>query len=178
MNRFAVWLGAGLLALTLLVGCATTPAPTSVRYEAEAATIVNSAHKKADAPPGTERQSFYSGGLAAGGLNTKTKLAEVAPDWSNVASVVFAVNVSSAGNYALRIAYNGDDNKTILVRTNGGDSSPVSVPRVGDGTWNLMHAKMVPVVLRAGANTVAISGSLEDAGWLNIDYIELAPSAP
>ena len=76
-----VTIGLALTVLTL-AGCATSgtavaspsvPKAIPQRYEAEAALIVNSTHKKDDAPIGTERQSFFSGKLAAGGLNKATK---------------------------------------------------------------------------------------------------------
>jgi hypothetical protein len=178
--------GASLLLVVMLLGlgaCATTPGAVgspsaTVRYEAESGQILNSSHHKADVPAGTERQSFYSGGLAAGGLNKETPLAEVLPDWSNLAYVRFTVKVGAAGDYVIKVHYNGDDDKTILVRVNGGQASTVPVPRMGDGTWNVMWDKSIPVTLKAGTNTVDVSGTVANAGWMNIDYIDVAPSAP
>lgn len=171
-----------LLALGL-GGCSTTPEAQGglsgpVRYEAEAAQIMNSSHHKADVPPGTERQAFYSGGLAAGGLNKATALVEVLPDWSNLAFVRFTVKVAAAGTYVAKVHYNGDDDKTILFRTRDGKATTVAVPRLGDGTWNVMWDKSFPLVLEAGTNTIDVSGTLGNSGWMNIDYLELTPSAP
>jgi hypothetical protein len=148
-----------------------------VRYEAENAKIVNSTHKKADAPAGCERQVFYSGKLAAGGLNTATALADVKPDWSNIAYVSFT-NVAAAktGKYTITIAYNGDDDKTILIRTNDGKVQVVSMPRVSGGAWDRMHKIKVEVELSAGENVLDVSGAIGNKGWENIDYIEVGPA--
>ena len=177
--------GTSLLLGFMILGlgaCATAPGAGgshsgTVRYEAEAGQIFNSSHHKADVPAGTERQSFYSGGLAAGGLNKETPVADVLPDWSNVAYVRFTVQ-AAGGDYVVKVHYNGDDDKTILVRVNEGKAAAVPVPRMGDGTWNVMWDKSIPVTLKPGANTVDLSGTVGNAGWMNIDYIEVAPSAP
>ena len=73
----------------------------------------------------------------------------------------------------MTIAYNGDDNKTILIRTNADQAQSIDLPRLGDGSWNQMHSKSLTVSLAAGDNTIAVSGTIGDAGWMNIDYIEL-----
>lgn len=148
---------------------------TGIRYEAEKAKIVNSTHKKSDAPAGCERQVFYSGKFAAGGLNTKTALDDVKSDWSNIAYVSFTdVTVEKEGKYIVTIAYNGDDDKTILVRTNNAKAQEVNVPRVSGGAWDKMHKIKVNVELLSGKNTIDISGAIGNKGWENIDYIEVS----
>lgn len=150
---------------------------TVVRYEAENAKIVNSTHKKPDAPAGCERQVFYSGKLAAGGLNTATALEDVKADWSNIAYVSFTkVAAAKSGKYAVTIAYNGDDDKTILVRANNGKAQVISVPRVSGGAWDRMHKIKVTVELSAGENVLDVSGTIANTGWENIDYIEVGPA--
>ena len=135
-------------------------------YEAENYTIVGGIK---------EAQSFYSGGYAAGNMNSATALANVAGDWSNIKSVQFTnVKADYTGTHTLRIAYNGDDDKTILVKVNGGENIQVSLPRQGDGAWNVMHTAEIDVNLNSGVNTVWVSGTINDINtWANIDYIEI-----
>lgn len=135
-------------------------------YEAENYTIVGGAK---------EAQSFYSGGYAAGSMNSGVALADVADDWSNIKSVQFTnINADYTGTHTLRIAYNGDDDKTILVRVNGGENIQVSLPRLGDGSWNVMHTAEIKINLNSGSNTIWVSGTINDINtWANIDYIEI-----
>ncbi len=150
------------------------------RYQAEDttyATVVNSDAQKEDAPDGFERQEFFSGRLAAGGLSSSTPIAQVASDWSNIKYVRYVIDVEKAGDYQMRLAYNGDDDKTILLKVNG-QQQTLDLPQMGDGVWNVMHVKTVPVTLKAGVNEIWISGVVgSSSSWLNIDYIELNISA-
>lgn len=136
-------------------------------YEAENYSIMNGGIREA--------QSFYSGGYAAGAMNSSTAYANVASDWSNIKYVNFNnIYAEKAGPYNITIAYNGDDDKTILMKVNGGSNIQVSLPKQGDGTWNVMHEKTVQVDLNAGNNTIWISGTINDINtWANIDYIEV-----
>ena len=142
-----------------------------VIYEAEDYTIYGGIR---------EAQSFFSGGYGAGGMNSSTTLANVAADWSNIKYVNFNnVNAAQAGRYTVKIAYNGDDDKTILMKVNGGANQQISLPRLGDGSWNVMHSKTVEVELNAGTNTIWISGTINDINtWANIDYIEVVYAGP
>lgn len=135
-------------------------------YEAENYTIVGGAK---------EAQSFYSGGYAAGSMNSGTAYADVAADWSNIKSVRFTdINADYTGTHTLRIAYNGDDDKVILVKVNGGENIQVSLPKKGDGSWNVMHTAEIQINLNKGSNTIWVSGTINDINtWANIDYIEL-----
>lgn len=145
------------------------------RYEAEDpiyATVVNSNANKEDAPAGFERQTFFSGKLAAGGLGSEIAINEVNADWSNIRYVQYRLNVEEAGEYQLRIAYNGDDDKTILVKVNGVQQT-VELPRQGTGAWDAMWTKTVSVTLQEGYNEICVSGVVGSGAWANIDYIEL-----
>lgn len=147
----------------------------AMRYEAEDAQIVNSTHKKPDAPVGCEKQPFFSGKYAAGGLNKNTSLNDVAEDWSNIAYVVFKVNAKEAGRHKMILRYNGDDDKTILIMVNSGNREVVPIPRCAGGRWNKMLEYVTEVNLKKGLNEIKISGTIAGAGWLNIDYIDLSP---
>ncbi len=117
-----------------------------------------------------EEQDFYSGGKAAGKMNRDETPDQVADDWSNINYLTFKIKAADKGTYPIVMHYNGDDDKQILVKAGDSDAQLVSVPRVADGTWNLMHDVVTYVKLDKGENTVKISGAL-GGGWMNIDYI-------
>lgn len=148
----------------------------AVRYEGEDAVIVNSTHKKSDAPLGCERQSFFSKQLAVGGINSETELQDIKDDWSNIAYVTFTVDAPTEGKYDVVLGYNGDDDKTILVRVNNEKFKTVSVPSVSKGAWDRMHKITIPVTFKSGENKLKISGTIGNKGWLNIDYIDVSPA--
>jgi aryl-phospho-beta-D-glucosidase BglC (GH1 family) len=157
------------------VSGAAAPSPDTVRYEAEKAQIVLSAFHRPGLPDGTESQGFFSGQLAAAGLNSTVTADRVKADWSNLPHVKFQVNAPKAGSYRLTLAYNGDDDKTILVRVGAGKDQAVSLPQLSGGTWNVVHTKDLTVTLVQGTNEIRVSGTLANQGWENIDYIELTP---
>ena len=122
---------------------------------------------------GIEEQSFYSGGQAAGNMNTPGLTPTgVEEDWSNIKYVAFRVNAEVAGSYKLVMTYNGDDDKEILVKVGSGTAETVQVPRIDNGEWDHIHQKSVMVDLQAGENTIYISGAVGD-GWMNLDCIDL-----
>ncbi len=139
------------------------------RYEAEdenVATIVGGA-KNSDV-------SEYSGGYAAGSMNSKPQLADVAADWSNLSHVKYTVNVPVDGEYLLSLNYNGNDDKTILVKVGAdGNQTEVFVPNRAGGEWNNLYEQIIKVTLKAGSNDIYISGTINDTGWINQDCIDL-----
>ena len=140
------------------------------RYEAEEAKIVGVSGSSA----GIESQSFYSGGKAAGGINSATSLESVAADWSNINYVSFDnVTVTEDGTYKIKILYNGNDDKTILVKVNGGENIVVSLPSRAGGSWNTLFSRLIEVDLKAGINTIEVSGTIGNQGWANIDCIDV-----
>lgn len=145
------------------------------RFEAEDpvyATVVNSNMDKEDAPTGFERQTFFSGKLAAGGLGSEIPISQVSADWSNIRYVQYRLQVEKAGEYQLRIGYNGDDDKTILVKVNGVQQT-VELSQQGTGSWDVLWTKTIPVTLQEGSNEICVSGVVGSGAWANIDYIEL-----
>jgi len=117
-----------------------------------------------------EEQDFYSGGKAAGNMNTDVTPENVAEDWSNVNYLTFTIKAADKGTYPIVMHYNGDDDKEILVKVGDNEAKTLSVPRQADGTWNRMHDVLYFADLEKGENTVKISGAL-GSGWMNIDYI-------
>jgi len=144
------------------------------RYEAEnpnVAVIIGST-RTGDNPPGTEAQSFYSGGRAAGGLDFKTPLEQLAPDWSNLSHVRFTVEVEQTGRYLIRLRYNGNDNKNIIVAANGSAYEIISLPNQSGGGWNTAYIRQFMLPLVAGTNEIWVSAPF-DANWANIDCIDI-----
>ncbi|WP_026521329.1 cellulase family glycosylhydrolase [Butyrivibrio sp. VCB2001] len=117
-----------------------------------------------------EDQSFYSGGKAAGNMNTDVTADNVADDWSNINYLTFTVKAADKGKYPIVMHYNGDDDKEILVKVGDNEAQLVQVPRLSGGTWDKMHDVVAYVDLEKGENTLKISGAL-GSGWMNIDYI-------
>ena len=151
------------------------------RYESEdtkVAAIFNSS-RKGDTPPGSEAHRFYSGGKAAGGLNKSGNINQVPPDldWSTtteIAYVKFQVNVPKAGRYLIKIVYNGDDKKSILVKTNNDPHTIVDLPQRAGGKWDSVFARQIDLRLNGGANTIWVSGTITSGSdWANIDCIDI-----
>jgi aryl-phospho-beta-D-glucosidase BglC (GH1 family) len=117
-----------------------------------------------------EEQNFYSGGMAAGNMNTDVTADNVADDWSNINYLTFTIKAADKGTYPIVMHYNGDDDKEILVKAGDHEAQLVQVPRLSNGTWDKMHDVVAYVELDKGENTVKISGAL-GSGWMNIDYI-------
>jgi len=149
------------------------------RYEAEntqIASIYNSSRQN-DNPPGSEAHPFYSGGKAAGGLNKAGNVNDVPPelDWDTtgeIAYVKFLVTAEQAGKYPMKIRYNGDDDKSILVKTNNGPHQIVRLPQRQGGQWDALFARIVTIELDQGENIVWVSGAV-GPGWCNIDCIDI-----
>nr|MDA3851835.1 hypothetical protein [Spirochaetaceae bacterium] len=131
------------------------------RYEAEDADVTDGSD---------EVQDFYSEGTAAGSLNTKPAAADVDATWSNISCVKFSLTGITAGDYTLRFAYNGDDDKTILVKVNDDTNREVSLPAVAGNAWDQLITKDGTATFVEGDNSVWISAPVDDTGWANIDY--------
>lgn len=167
----------GGAAVTL--GAAGDPAPAVeagwTRYEAELGVLSSEAK--------SEAQSFYSAGAAAGGFGTHPLVSAVLDDWSNVGFVKLSLPGLTAGTYKMRLVYNGDDNKTILVRVNGGTAVQVDLPQLAGGTWNQLFRKDLTLQLKDGTNSLWISCTVKKdgvvyaapswEGWANFDSVDL-----
>ncbi len=121
-------------------------------------------------------QSFYSNGQGVGYLNDGIAVADVAANWSNLKYVTFVVNdVPADGIYYMLIQYNGDDDKKILVKT-GSITTVLTVPSAtAEHSWDIPHAAVMPIWLKAGANTISVSGTVEDINtWMDLDCIDIS----
>ena len=134
----------------LSIACLFGIAASANRYEAENAMIdSNSVQKTADAS-------------ASGGYYVNMKGGNLA----------FSVTVASAGFYTLFVSYSEpfDTNGKIQNLTiNGQSTGQLSFPF--DSSFSYIKASP-KIKLAAGANTIGIVNSW---GWVNIDYIEIAP---
>lgn len=160
------------------------------RYEAEDAEIYGSNKKpgvEGGGPiPGTESQSFYSGGLAAAGFDSNVdekygahSLATVDFAAGNIPYVKFTVNAAAAGTTTVTLATNGGDpNASVIVEVNG-SKQKVDLPVGDNNMWNRMSTQTFEVTLKAGANTIYISRSIptdeseKEGPWRNIDFIDV-----
>ena len=92
-----------------------------------------------------------------------------------IAYVKFTVTVEQAGNYQVNIYYNGNDNKSILVKLNDYAHTVISLPTRdgGTGDWNhLFNKQIILGDFEAGTNTVWVSGTI-GGGWTNVDCIDI-----
>ncbi len=143
------------------------------RYEAEdeKTAVIHGGKLEVDVPD--DWTPDYSGGNAAGGMNSDVMLEDVAEDWSNIKYVEFTVEAAEAGAYQMVLRYNGNDNKTILVKVNDGEQEVLSVPQQAGGEWNTMLNQLVTVDLKKGENKICISGTINNEGWMNLDCIDI-----
>ena len=139
-----------LKSVLLSIACLVGIAASADRYEAENAMIdSNSVQKTADA----SASGGYYVNMEGGNLS-------------------FNVTVASAGFYTLFISYSEpfDTNGKIQNLTiNGQSTGQLSFPF--DSLFSYIKASP-KIKLAAGANTIGIVNSW---GWVNIDYIEIAP---
>ncbi|HTH13425.1 MAG TPA: hypothetical protein VMB23_03445 [Spirochaetia bacterium] len=159
-----------------------TPAGTSqptvvsgwTRYEAEDTTVAT--------PIGTfstDKNGFESGGQAIGGFATAPLLANFS--WTIGGGVKFTLKGLTAGTYTVRLGFNGDDDKVILVSNDqGSTSTQITLPAVAgtNNAWNLAQTVDLNVTFAAGDDTLWVSEPVklkaaDNAAWINIDYIDI-----
>ena len=171
--------GSGLLGETYAAYGSVNLEGGWMRYEAEntAVASIHNSTRTTDTPPGSEPGDFYSGGKAAGGINKTGNISAISPtlDWSTTSSIAyvkFTVNVTGAGSYLIKIRYNGNEDKSILVKANTGSHKILSLPEQAGGAWNTVYARQLDLQLNNGQNTIWVSGTIGD-GWANIDCIDI-----
>ncbi|MEC5159421.1 MULTISPECIES: family 43 glycosylhydrolase [unclassified Janthinobacterium] len=123
-----------------------------IRYEAEAASIVNG---------GAVNEASASNGAKVGNLNLAGSY------------VQFNVNVPTAGTYTLAARYDNGSaaNSTHAVTLNGGATAyTLNYPYYAGDTWASYRTTSVDVPLNAGNNTVRVAKGI---GFAELDRIEL-----
>lgn len=142
----------------------TNPMSSDLHYEAEAGTItVNGTEAKikveTDVTP-------YSGNAYAADMNADVTSA------ANGAYVTVPVTVSKAGIYKVTVSYGSgaEKNPIVGVKSNNYAWSTAEItPAAG---WDMIKTFDKEIYLRAGKNTVSITGAINGA-WANIDCFEL-----
>ncbi|WP_302625934.1 carbohydrate-binding protein [uncultured Eubacterium sp.] len=124
-----------------------------------------------------ENSDTFSNGKAIGNINT----------WPNDGRAYFTtyVRVNRAGEYKLKIAYANatDKNETAYINYRINNSSnegwkEITAPHTGG--WNSVGSIETTVTLKAGINTIDITGAAnkwfydgQPWQWINVDYFEL-----
>ncbi|MEV0385067.1 family 16 glycoside hydrolase [Nonomuraea sp. NPDC050643] len=93
------------------------------------------------------------------------------------ASTQFAVRAAEAGTYHVGLRYSNGPNpapgtKSLSVYVNGAKVRQVPLPSTE--TWEQWATRVEPLVLKAGANTVAYRYDTGDAGHVNLDSLTVA----
>lgn len=125
---------------------------TSMRYEAENATLVDAS---------TIARSQASGGEHVGYIN-----------YSDSTVTFSGVSAPVAGNYTVRIGYSADSTSPGIqtVSVNGGSSTVVNYPITDD--WNIDGYQTITVHLNAGSsNTIRFA---YDGGFAELDSIDIS----
>ncbi|AQZ61445.1 unnamed protein product [[Actinomadura] parvosata subsp. kistnae] len=97
--------------------------------------------------------------------------------WSAGASTRFAVRVPEAGTYQVGLRYSNGPHpapgtKSLSVYVNG--AKVRQVPLATTETWDQWATRIEPLVLKAGANTIAYTYDSGDAGNVNLDAITVS----
>ena len=148
--------------LTFTAVLSTVPAhAATTRLEAESAGLSGGAVVETDHPG-------YSGSGFVGGYTD---------GHSGTARTTFAVNAASAGSYTLALGYaNGTGSKrTLTLAVDSGAAQQVSLPATA--SWDSWGSASVAVTLGAGAHSVSYTFGSGDSGNVNLDRLDVTPSA-
>ncbi|GAA3585686.1 hypothetical protein GCM10022419_079650 [Nonomuraea rosea] len=93
------------------------------------------------------------------------------------AATQFAVQAAEAGTYHVGLRYSNGPHpapglKSLSVYVNGTKVRQVPLPTTD--TWDLWATRLEPLVLKAGANTIAYTYDSGDAGHVNLDAITVS----
>lgn len=109
--------------------------------------------------------SVYSGNKYIGEMNI------TADHPSNAGYVTVPVNVEKAGNYKVTVTYGSTDvNPVIAVKSN--DYEWTKITGTVGKDWNATRTIEAAVYLRAGDNTISVTGAMNGA-WANMDCIDI-----
>ncbi len=158
MRRSPV-LAVAVLTFTALLGTVPAHAATT-RLEAESATLSGGTAVETD-------HSGYSGSGFVGGFTDGHR---------GTARTTFAVSAASAGSYTLALGYaNGTGSARTLTLTVDSTAQQISLPATA--SWDSWGSASVAVSLGAGAHSVAYTFGSGDSGNVNLDRLDVTPSA-
>ncbi|MFG1639548.1 CBM35 domain-containing protein [Amycolatopsis sp. NPDC049252] len=158
MRRSPV-LAVAVLTFTALLGTVPAQAATT-RLEAESATLSGGAVVETDHPG-------YSGSGFVGGFTDSHR---------GTARTTFAVSAASAGSYTLALGYaNGTGSVRTLTLTVDSTAQQISLPATA--SWDSWGSASVAVSLGAGAHNVSYTFGSGDSGNVNLDRLDVTPSA-
>ncbi|MEU8634639.1 carbohydrate-binding protein [Amycolatopsis sp. NPDC048633] len=158
MRRSPV-LAVAVLTFTALLGTVPAHAATT-RLEAESAALSGGAVVETDHPG-------YSGSGFVGGFTDGHR---------GTARTTFAVSAASAGSYTLALGYaNGTGSSRTLTLTVDSLAQQVSLPATA--SWDSWGSASVAVSLGAGAHSVSYTFGSGDSGNVNLDRLDVTPSA-
>jgi hypothetical protein len=148
--------------LTLTAVVSTVPAhAATTRLEAESAALSGGAVVETDHPG-------YSGSGFVGGFTDGHR---------GTARTTFAVSAASAGSYTLALGYaNGTgSSRTLSLSVDSAAAQQVSLPATA--SWDSWGSASVAVSLGAGAHSVSYTFGSSDSGNVNLDRLDVTPSA-
>ncbi|WP_284747810.1 carbohydrate-binding protein [Amycolatopsis sp. RTGN1] len=147
--------------LTFTAVVSTVPAhAATTRLEAESAALAGGAVVETDHPG-------YSGSGFVGGFTDGHR---------GTARTTFAVSAASAGSYTLALGYaNGTGSSRTLTLTVDSTAQQISLPATA--SWDSWGSASVAVSLGAGAHSVSYTFGSGDSGNVNLDRLDVTPSA-
>ena len=86
-------------------------------------------------------------------------------------SASFSYIAASEGVYDLYIRYATDLNCVAYIRANQGPW--VSVNLMSTSWWDTPRVAVVSVNMQAGSQTIVLTGTTNDGGWMNYDFIDI-----
>lgn len=127
-----------------------------VKLQAEDATLSNAASFNND------HQDYSGGGFVDG-------------YWNLGAKTTFNVNVPLTQNYNVTLRYGNalNPNGTVSIYVNGTKIKQTSLPMMAN--WDTWGTKTETLALVAGNNTISYQYDSGDTGYVNLDYINVAP---
>ena len=107
-------------------------------------------------------------------MGTKTTLSspsQISADLSNVNNISFSYTAASAGVYDVYIRYATGLDCVSYIRVNQG--TWVGVNLMSTSWWDTPRVAHVSVNMQAGSQTIVLTGTTNDGGWMNYDFIDI-----
>lgn len=155
----------GLISLSLKDDLATW---STTRIEAE------DYASKSGGSVGDSGNGNWSGGEYMGDMGTKTTLSgssEISTDLSNVNYLSYSYIANTTGIYELFIRYATETNSIAHLRVN--QRSWIDVDLLNSTWWDNPRVVHITANMVTGANTITLTGTTNNGGWVNYDFIDV-----